>query len=143
MVFIESSACFLAIPEGPGFEAVRKAVTEALDQFQVRSLDLGTLSPHSKAPNISDTVERVDFVIADVTSESADIFYQLGVADALRKPTLMMAQKQVSLPGDLGNHQLLLYGPEEVSKLVEYLRYWIPDVIAMQRQRNAPIKSAS
>jgi hypothetical protein len=141
MAFIESSACFVAIPEGPAFEAVRRAVTEALEQFQVRPLDLGSLSAHSKASNTSDIVERVDFVIADVTSESGDVFYQLGVADALRKPTLMMAQKQVSLPGDLASHQLLLYGPEEVSKLVDYLRYWIPDVVAMQRQRNAPVKS--
>ena len=140
MAFVVSSACFVAIPEGPEFEGVRQAVTETLDEFAVRRLDLVSQFPGSSVPNISDIVDRVDFVIADVTTQSADIFYQLGVADALRKPALIMARKQVALPGDLARRQLLLYGPEEVSKLVDYLRYWISDAISLQRKKNAAIR---
>jgi hypothetical protein len=80
-------------------------------------------------------MERVDFVIADVTNESANVFYELGLADALRKPTLIMAQKQVSLSGDLGRHKLLLYSPGEIPKLADYLRYWISNAISFERTK--------
>ncbi len=134
MAFTESPACFVTIPEGQEFDAVRHAVKAALDESQVRLLDSGSPS-RSITSNTSDVMEQVDFVIADVTNESADIFYQLGLADALRKPVLIMAQKQVSLPGDLGHQRLLLYRPEEAPKLEDYLRYWISNAISFERRK--------
>ena len=141
MAFIRSLACFVAIPQSPEFQAVRQAVFEALDQFSVERLDLSYLSTNPSTPVTSDIVERADFVIADVTSASSDVFYQLGIADALRKPTLMMAQREVTLQGDLNRHQLLLYRPGEEFKLTEYLRSWMAAIIERQQQRNAPARA--
>jgi hypothetical protein len=142
MAFIKSLACFVAIPATPEFEAVRRAVSEALNQHQIERVVLEDLPSQDWAPVTSDIVERADFVIADVTSESSDIFYQLGMADALRKPTLVMAQRQIKLQGDLARHQLLLYRVGEESKLTEYLRSWVGEVIERQRQRSAPASFA-
>ena len=124
----------MAIPEGPDFAAVREGVKQALDDSQVRVLEAGQPAASITA-NISDMMERVDFVIADVTNESANVFYELGLADALRKPTLIMAQKQVSLSGDLGRHKLLLYSPAEIPKLADYLRYWVSNAISFERTK--------
>lgn len=140
MAFVPSVACFVAIPQGPQFDAVRHAVSEALNQLKVDVQELGYVSPNYVSPNLlpatSDLMEQADFVIADITSQSNDIFYELGVANALRKPTLLMAQQQVPLQGDLARYQLLLYRPGEEPKLTEYLRSWVGDVIERQRQRN-------
>jgi|ERR1700757_226900 hypothetical protein len=140
MAFIESPTCFVAIPEGPEFEAVRSAVMQALDSH-VRVLEAGQPAP-SVTANTSDIMERVDFVIADVTKESADVFYLLGLADALRKPALIVAQKQVSLSGDLGRHKLVLYGSNEVPKLAEYLRYWVSNTISLERRKGSMLNAS-
>jgi hypothetical protein len=142
MVFIKSVACFLAVPETAEFDAVRHAVSEALDEYQVERLRIDDVTGLPGLPIASDIIQRADFVIADVTSESSDIFYQLGVADALRKPTLVMAQREVALQGDLARHQLLLYRPGEELKLTEYLRSWVADAIERQRSRSAPASMA-
>jgi|HubBroStandDraft_6_1064221.scaffolds.fasta_scaffold1721737_1 hypothetical protein len=134
MVFIKSVACFLAIPQGPEFEAVRGAVLGALKMSSVEPLELDDTSANL-SPVISDMMESADFVIADVSKQSSNIFYVLGIADSLRKPTLMMAQRQASLQPDLQRRELLLYGAGEESKLAEYLHTWVGNVIERQRQR--------
>jgi hypothetical protein len=139
MAFVQSSACFVAIPRDPRFDSVRQVVAEALDESNVISVDIESQMPGSSVSNISETLERVDFVIADVTDEGSNTLYLLGVADGLRKPTLIMTQNRVPLPGDLARRQLLSYGPQEVSKLRDYLRYWIPDVMSLQLKRNAAV----
>ena len=138
MPFIESPTCFVAIPEAPEFAAVREAVKRALDDSHVKPLESGEPS-RSITSNTSSIMERVDFVIADVTNESADVFYQLGLADALRKPTLIMAQKQISLSGDLGRHKLLVYRPEEVAKLGDYLSFWVSNAISFERRGSTSV----
>jgi hypothetical protein len=135
MAFVPSVACFVAIPQGPEFDAVRRAVSEALTMSRVNVLELGDLSDNL-SPVISDMMERADLVIADVSKQSSNIFYVLGIADSLRKPTLMMAQRQAPLQPDLQRRELLLYGVGEEPKLTEYLRSWVGDVIERQRQRN-------
>jgi len=136
MAFLESTSCFVAIPPGNEFAEVRQVVANALDDMHVTRLEPQTADETAQTSS-SDMLERADFVIADLTGPSKDILFDLGLAYALRKPVLMMAQGHVDLPADLAKQQLLLYRPQEVSKLAEYLRYWIPDVISLQRQKSA------
>jgi hypothetical protein len=138
MAFVQSSTCFVAIPKDRSFEGVRRVVTEALHEFDVRDVD-ESQPGGSSVSNISEILERVDFVIADVTVAS-NVLYLLGVADGLRKPILIMTQNRVPLPGDLAHRQLLSYDPGEVSKLRDFLRYWIQDAISLQLKRNASIR---
>jgi hypothetical protein len=135
MAFNPSIACFVAIPQSPEFDAVRRAVSKALEKSGVERLEAGNVSA-SLSPVTSDIIERADFVIAEVSSPSSNSYYVLGIADSLRKPTLMMAQRQAELEADLRSREVLLYGPGDEPKLTEYLRSWVGDVIARQRQRN-------
>jgi len=142
MEFVPSLACFVAIPREPAFDAVRRAVSEALEQLKVERLEIGDMSG-KLSPDISDTIARADFLIADASSQASNIFYILGIADSLRKPTLLMAQRQMPLQPDLQQRsELLLYGPGEEPKLTEYLRWWAENVIERQRQRSAPARLA-
>ncbi len=141
MPFLESSSCYIAIPAGQQFAEVRQVITQALEDMHITKLEAQT--PDGKAwQSSSDLLERADFVIADLTGSNKTILFELGLAYALRKPTLMMSQESIELPGDLARQQVLLYRPQEVSKLSDYLHYWIPDVMTLQRQKNAPAKMA-
>lgn len=135
MAFSESAACFVAIPSGDTFAPVRKAVIEALEEFQVKTLDPLDISETGQV-SANELIERADFVIADASGANKMVLYELGVASGLRKPTLVMIQDTADLPIDLSLQRPLIYRPEEVSKLAAYLRYWIPDAIALQRKKN-------
>jgi len=141
MAFNPSIACFVAIPQSPEFDPVRRAVSQALEKSGVERLEAGDVSANL-SPVTSDIIERADFVIAEVSTPNSNSFYVLGIADSLRKPTLMMAQRQAPLQADLLSREILLYGPGEEPKLTEYLRYWVGNVIERQRERSAPARLA-
>jgi hypothetical protein len=62
-----------------------------------------------------------------VTDKNPDTFYEVGLADAMRKPILILAQKSHDAPTDLGGHRVLLYEPGDTDKLTRYLDYWIQE----------------
>ncbi len=111
---------------------VRKIVSACL-----ADLNVVPLNPEDPSAGSSQLLEQADFVIADVTDSDKFVLYVLGAATSLRKPTFMMAQQMSGLPLDLAHQQVVLYQPQELGKLSRYLREWIPDVIALQRQRYA------
>ncbi len=118
---------------------VRQTVTDALGEFQVEPLDVLKLEPGTAwASAIADMINQADFVIADVTGSPSNTVYELGIAYGLRKPALMLAQQQVSLPGDLALQQPLVYRADDLPKLREYLRYWIRDILSLQRPSETP-----
>jgi hypothetical protein len=133
-MFVEAfHSCFVAIPHDPAFMPIWQAVEQALNEFDVRAL------PNEMSP---DLIESSSFVIADVTLPNSTVFYQLGLADALRKPTLLIAQSSDALPPDITLHQVLIYRPEEVSKLQQFLRYWIKDTLAITQRNLRPIAAS-
>ena len=134
MAFSDSSSCYLAIPASDDFASVRQTVKEAVEEFQIEPLEQTVSSAGgSVRTSARELLGRADFVIADVTVTNANILYELGIANALRKPILLMSQQQVELPGDLARQQLLLYKVAEMPELGEFLRYWIRDALSLRQ----------
>jgi hypothetical protein len=48
-------------------------------------------------------------VIAEVTEANPNVYYEVGIAHALRKPTILLAQRTTKLPFDLGPHRCIFY----------------------------------
>jgi hypothetical protein len=48
-------------------------------------------------------------VIAEVSEANPNVYYEVGVAHALRKPTVLLAQRGTKLPFDLGPHRCIFY----------------------------------
>ena len=134
-------SCFVDIPQAQEFDSVRQAVYQGLAKSGVEPLESSD-APASLSPVTSDIIERADFIIAEVSRPSSNIFYVLGIADSLRKPTLMLAQRQAELSPEMARREVLLYGPGEESKLTEYLGFWLSSVLEIQRQRSFPARQA-
>ncbi|RPJ74608.1 MAG: hypothetical protein EHM20_10325 [Alphaproteobacteria bacterium] len=49
------------------------------------------------------------FIIADISPVNANIFYEVGFAHALNKPTILIAEKGTSLPFDISSFRTLFY----------------------------------
>ena len=59
--------------------------------------------------DIQREIEDSDVVIAEITPANPNIFYELGYAHALKKPTILLAQRGAELPFDLRSFRVVFY----------------------------------
>jgi hypothetical protein len=54
-------------------------------------------------------ISQSDVVIAEITPENPNVFYELGYAQALGKPTILLAQRGGKLPFDIASYRVVFY----------------------------------
>jgi hypothetical protein len=76
---------------------------------------------------IYNQISKADIVIADMTGRNPNVFYEVGYAHALGKPTILLTQKADDIPFDLKHYTHIVYNNKigilknELKKRVEYL----------------------
>jgi hypothetical protein len=72
-------------------------------------------------------------VIGEITEANPNVYYEIGVAHALRKPTVLLAQRGTRLPFDLGPHHCIFYDNTIAgrAKLLDALRSSLTAVVGM------------
>ena len=48
-------------------------------------------------------------IIAEITAPNQNVFYELGYAHALNKPTVLLAQRGKELPFDIRSYRVIFY----------------------------------
>lgn len=64
-------------------------------------------------PVILKEMVKSRFVIANITGRNPNVMYELGIAHALGKPTIIVAQNLTDLPFDLNNKRMILFNNSE------------------------------
>ena len=59
--------------------------------------------------DIQREIEQSDIVIAEITPANPNVFYELGYAHALGKPTILLAQRDSALPFDIRSFRVVFY----------------------------------
>lgn len=60
--------------------------------------------------DITRSIEEASIVIADITKDNPNVFYEVGYAHAIRKPTILLSERQRSaLPFDVSGFRTLFY----------------------------------
>jgi hypothetical protein len=69
-------------------------------------------------------ITRADLVIADLTGQNPNVFYEVGIAHTLGKPVLLLSQSIDDVPFDLRHRRVLPYEytPIGCKRLVAKLR---------------------
>lgn len=65
---------------------------------------------------IWEEIERSEYVIADLTGENANVFYELGYAHAASKNTILLTQNLATLPFDLSHRIVIKYRPTKAGR---------------------------
>ncbi len=65
-------------------------------------------------------IVKARIVIANINGRNPNVFYELGIAHALDKPTLIVSKSDQDIPFDLRTQQLVIYN--EPTQLQEQLR---------------------
>ena len=61
---------------------------------------------------LSDIVQDINsskFIIADISALNANVYYEIGYAHALNKPTILLAERDTKLPFDISPFRVLFY----------------------------------
>jgi hypothetical protein len=59
--------------------------------------------------DIQREIEQAEIVIAEITPANPNVFYELGYAHALRKPTILLARRESQLPFDVSSYRVVFY----------------------------------
>jgi len=107
--------CFVMMPFGPWFDryyqeiygpAIREAGFEP-----VRADELFTTG--SVVEQIWDQIEKAKVLLADLSGKNANVFYELGLAHAARKPVVFTSSNTEDVPFDLRHLRVIIYDIRE------------------------------
>src|SRR4051812_35028355 len=103
--------CFALMPFSPEFDDIYNygikescknadAYCERVDEqiYHERILD-----------RIYNQIAKADLIIADMTGRNPNVFYEVGYAHALNKPTILLTQNLEDIPFDLKHFPHIIY----------------------------------
>jgi hypothetical protein len=127
---------FFAVPYRSSAPELRDAVTIASNQagFVLMSADQQVAPSQQIAHDIGNAIRRASLVIGEITERNADVMWELGYAQALNKPVLLITQDPGSIPFDLSSIRTVTYQPgSPLSNIVARLTDAISAMVLGQR----------
>lgn len=108
-------SCFTIMPFGGWFddyyESVYKPAIEASGLKPKRADDL--YRPSTIVTDIWSYTKAAKLVLADLTGKNPNVFYELGLAHALAKPVVLVAESMSDVPFDLRALRVIEYDKNE------------------------------
>ena len=102
---------FVIMPFRPNFDRVHKeCILPACLKCGITAIRADEiLDPGSVTQQIYDSIRDSLFIIADISEQNDNVFYELGYAHALKKKTILLTDRQRSLPFDVRVARTIIY----------------------------------
>ena len=167
----EPACCFVIAPIGASGSEIRKRSDQVLDyiirpvvsEYGYRALRADEIAaPGLITSQVIEQVMEAPLVVADLTTHNPNVFYELALRHALRKPVIQLSEVGETLPFDVGGLRTIFLDhhdmgsveacKEELRKQVEGLqsgRYEIDSPISIAvdlqglRQSGNPIEMSA
>jgi len=118
--------CFLAIPDGEEFNAVRDVISRTLSAEGIRSTSKREIDLDFRF-GITEAVGAADIVVADITDSHPNVLFEAGIAVGMRKPLLLLGHDRSRVPKDIRDRQIILYDPNEIESLSSFFKRWVKE----------------
>ena len=89
------------------YDDVIRPVCEGLEIDAYRASDI--YRPGAILQDILQGLDESYVVIADVTPPNPNVFYELGYSHALKKPVILLAERNTTLPFDISGYRVIFY----------------------------------
>jgi hypothetical protein len=110
------------------YAAIKRVCSDKKFNYDAKRVDESNLNKRI-IPEIHRQVRQCAFVIADVTEQNPNVFYELGFADGLAKEVILVAKKGTELPFDINDVPVLFWDSftdfeEQLRKRVAEIGQW-------------------
>ena len=134
---------FVIMPFGEEFDAVYESFMKPVLEeagFEVARAD-DIESQQNILKDILDRIHMSDLIVADLTSANPNVFYELGVAHALRKSVILVTQSIEEAPFNLNSYRLLEYNTQfvEIEKAKQELSKYAKGFLEGKIQFGTPV----
>jgi hypothetical protein len=146
----KSQICYVIMPFDKRFdpvykEAIRPAIWETLSEKCGESWDCrrgdDIRVPGSITREIVISLHTADLIVADLSENNPNVFYELGVAHSSARPTIMITRDINDLPFDIRQYRVHHY--METTDGLQNLRDWLSkaafDVLSNKEQKTNPV----
>jgi hypothetical protein len=123
---VEYPKAFVIMPFDPEFtsiyeDLIRPALEEA--GYKVARAD-SFLDQQNILRDIVHEIATASLVVAELTANNPNVFYELGLCHGLRIPTILLTQSMEQVPFDLRPYRILIYSTrfDQVGKLKQALK---------------------
>jgi hypothetical protein len=86
--------------------------------------------PDEIFPHILKQILRSRLIIANITGRNPNVLYELGIAHAIGKPTIIVSENFAQIPFDLSSKRIIIY--EDNKDLMQKIQYSIKDLLVNQ-----------
>lgn len=106
-----SKKCFVMMPFAGEFKDVYSmAIKPAAEKNGLQCFRIDELKGVFNITRaIMESIFSADIIIVDLTNFKPNVFYELGIAHALAKKVIMIAQQGERLPFDVANYRIIFY----------------------------------
>jgi hypothetical protein len=119
----ELRECFLALPTKDWAPRVKQTIEAAAARFHC-TLSIDLAAPGDIINQVWQDIRRSEVIVADLTGDNPNVFYEMGLAHALGKAVIMIRQKNTTrVPFDVSKHK---YRDYDIAELGE-LQTWLAD----------------
>ncbi|HCD46246.1 MAG TPA: hypothetical protein DEQ64_21500 [Lachnoclostridium sp.] len=143
--------CFIITPISNKDSDIRKEVESIIDNAIIPALDenfdVKVAHRESNLGSISNKIiERIyesELIITNLTGLNTNVMYELGIAHALCKPVIMIAEAGTKLPFDITAENTLFFsrGPSGIMEIEEGIKE-IESRIDYEKASHSPVYSA-
>jgi hypothetical protein len=140
--------CFVIMPFAQAHRktydrAIKPAVALAADgckaALRCRRAD-DELGSSSILKEIVQSIHRARVIIADLTDNNPNVFYELGIAHTAGYKTIMLSRQENKLPFDLQAYKVIYYDEDKLSELRIKLAQAIADLVMGRYQASNPVQ---
>ncbi len=142
-----NDSCFVmqpfASPLGEYYEKIYRPAIEKAGLRAVRA-DAEIFTTGKIVDQVWSGINSAKILVAELTTRNANVFYELGLAHAMRKPVVLVSAKEEDVPFDLQHIRVIYYDMSDPfwgSKLIEKVAENI--LSAIKNPEEAVFKAAS
>jgi hypothetical protein len=116
-VVVDPEMIFVLMPFSHRMEPIYAIIRQAADEVGLRSFRAHDIStPGPIIDQIFESIAKSGLIVADLTDRNQNVMYELGLANAMDKKTLLLSQDIQDVPFDVRHQRVLIYAPADMSE---------------------------
>jgi hypothetical protein len=137
-IFIDPRLCFVAMPFRSNLQNIYDAVEQVVKDCGMRCVRADKIARSDRiGDDIQENIKSARLVIADLTDNNPNVFYEIGLAHGCGKRVILLVQDEGIVPFDLREIRHLAYDPNDLTSLRNRLvQYVINGISTIPRDWN-------